>query len=141
MDVTGPLGVFCIPIGNTFVSKLLIQGISAGNDSMVFARFLTAVFAGIHLATLLYTAVALIQTPQPAVAGLLLMALSPLVQRVFKLDSLHVVHHKVRLPATTLAVLSGLALILVSADKESAVMGLAFLNLAAFILDTYWLKR
>ena len=71
-------------------------------------------------------------------AGLVLVSTAPLLQRLLKLDSLRVTHHKVRLPRVSLAVFTGLALILLSADKQSDMIWLGFVGVGLFLLDTYW---
>ena len=73
--------------------------------------------------------------------GLIVMAISPLLQLLTGYDIFEVPHYKVRLPKTSLLVFLGLATVIVSIDGRTPVLWLAFLNLGAFLLTTYWAKE
>ncbi len=72
--------------------------------------------------------------------GLCLVSGGMLFQQLTGLDRLRVPHHKVRLPMTSLAVLAGLALILLTVEQRGAVLWLGFANVGGFLLDTYWAR-
>jgi len=76
--------------------------------------------------------------PNPLLVPLLVMAAGPLGHRLIAFDDWQVAHHKVRLPRVSLLVLSGMAVILLFADRNSTILLLALLNLGGFVLDTYW---
>ncbi len=72
--------------------------------------------------------------------GVLVIALAPLVQYIWPYDSVHVTHHKVRLPKVSLCVMLGVAWVLLTADKGATALWLTFANLGGFLLHTYWVR-
>lgn len=73
--------------------------------------------------------------------GLLLIAAAPVLHQVYPCDNLHVPHHKVRLPRVSLAVMCGLALVLLSVAERGPVLWLSFANVAGYLLHTYWVQE
>ena len=94
----------------------------------------------LHFAIFAYALKGMFSEPTPALLGLSLIGFAPLLQWAIKWDMLRVAHHKVRLPKTSTLVLVGLGVVLLSVERDSAIIGLAFLSVGTFLLDTYWLK-
>lgn len=97
-------------------------------------------FRTLHGLGLCYGLWVVATAPTLAACALVLLAFAPLLQLLFGYDAYQVPHHKVRLPVTSLLVLVGLGVVLVSIDSRGAVLWLALANVGAFLLDTYWAR-
>lgn len=79
---------------------------------------------------------AIVGAPTFAAFALVLVVSAPLLQLLIGFDVYQVPHHKVRLPITSLLVLSGRGAVLVGIDSRGPVLWLTLANLGAFLLDT-----
>lgn len=93
-----------------------------------------------HGITLCFAVWLLVQSFSVGACGLLLIAVAPFFQAITGYDVMIVPHHKVRLPKTSFLVLLGLAIILLTVGKSSRTLWLGLINIAGFLLDTYWAK-
>lgn len=106
----------------------------------MFKLGLGKLFLIIHGVTFVYAAWMVISGLLLPSLGLLIIAFGPLLQWLAEVDTVYVPYHKVRLPGISVLVLAGLALILVTVDRDSEIIWLGFLNVGAFLLATYWLR-
>ena len=106
----------------------------------MYRVLISRLFLLVHVATLGFATVLLYSGASTPALGLLLLTAAPVFQALTRLEPVQVAHHKVRLPLTSVVVFAGLAVILVSVGKDSDIVLLSFLNIAVFLLDTYWLR-
>jgi hypothetical protein len=70
--------------------------------------------------------------------GVFLTSFPPLLNSLWKFDQAPSIHHKVRQPRVSMAVLAGLALVLLSVPERSMPLWLALAATGSFLLNAYW---
>lgn len=70
--------------------------------------------------------------------GVLLVAVAPLLNRLWPYDSGESIHHKVKSPRVSLLVMVGVAWVLLTLPERGWPLWFALGGLGGFLLHTYW---
>jgi hypothetical protein len=104
-------------------------------------KLFSGLYYGLAAATGCFAAAILFSTGSIPAMAVLVLAIAPILQKLFGFDQWRVPHHKVRLPLVSLCVFVSMALVLLTTNQESALLTLALANLGGFLLNTYWAEE